>query len=408
MKGTVLVVDDHSRPRRALATELEDAGFEVVQAEDGEDAWERFQARPPDVVITDMIMPRCDGIDLLSRIRMRSDVPVILFTARGTVASAALAFKAGADDFVSSSDVDIDDLVGLVQSAASGKRSSPAAAALEKRLVGATEPLRRLRKRLLGLAPLAAPVLICGEPGTGRDSVAQLLHEFGSSGEGDLLRLRADAGQLDPRAAVSAIYLDEVDTFSPAAQSYWAREIAPDAAVPRNGVRIMASISCSFASFARDRNVDSDLRRALSRFALELPTLDSVAADIPQIADAMLAQISKDVGRTIRLTVSAQEFLAARQWRGNASQLRRVLELGAGYSAGRQLRVQDIEEVYRELEESLDTIRQQHVNAERNALMKALQATGGNVTQSAQILGKSRSAVYRLLEKHGILRGQSR
>ncbi|MDH3213785.1 MAG: response regulator [Myxococcales bacterium] len=104
MRGTILLVDDLARPRRALAAELEDAGFAVIQAADGKEAWQRFCERQPDAVVTDMVMPRSDGLDLLSRIRTRSDVPVILFTARGSVQSAATAFKAGADDFLSSPD----------------------------------------------------------------------------------------------------------------------------------------------------------------------------------------------------------------------------------------------------------------------------------------------------------------
>ena len=117
MRGTVLVVDDHASARRALANELEDAGFEVVEAADGAEAWAIFRRGAPDVVITDLVMPRSDGLDLLSRIRSQSDVPVILFTARGSVASAASAFKGGADDFVASPDVDAEGLVAIVANA---------------------------------------------------------------------------------------------------------------------------------------------------------------------------------------------------------------------------------------------------------------------------------------------------
>ena len=84
MRGTVLVADDQAGARRALANELRDAGFDVCEAENGAQAWERFRGRKPDVVITDMVMPRSDGLDLLGRIREVSEVPVILFTAHGT------------------------------------------------------------------------------------------------------------------------------------------------------------------------------------------------------------------------------------------------------------------------------------------------------------------------------------
>ena len=105
--ATILVVDDQPRARDLLGAELEDAGFDVLTAEDGDAGWETFCRQDPAVVITDMSMPRCDGIELLRRIRSRSDVPVIVFSGHGSVQSAADAFKAGADDFVNSLDLEI-------------------------------------------------------------------------------------------------------------------------------------------------------------------------------------------------------------------------------------------------------------------------------------------------------------
>lgn len=82
---TVLVVDDQKRPRELLSAELEDAGFTVLAAADGEEAWQSFCQSEAAVVVTDMSMPRCDGIELLRRIRSRSDVPVIVFSGHGSV-----------------------------------------------------------------------------------------------------------------------------------------------------------------------------------------------------------------------------------------------------------------------------------------------------------------------------------
>ena len=87
---TVLVVDDQQRARDLLAMELSEAGFQVITAADGEEGWQAFCERPPDVVVTDMAMPRCDGIELLRRIRTRSDVPVIVFSGHGSVESLSL------------------------------------------------------------------------------------------------------------------------------------------------------------------------------------------------------------------------------------------------------------------------------------------------------------------------------
>ena len=113
MRSSVLVVDDRQSSRRALAAELQDAGFEVIEAEDGSHGWSRFCAHTPDLVITDMVMPNSDGIELLTRIRARSEVPVVVFTAHGSIEAAVTALKGGADEFVASADMEAEELVGL-------------------------------------------------------------------------------------------------------------------------------------------------------------------------------------------------------------------------------------------------------------------------------------------------------
>ncbi len=121
---TVLVVDDQRGARRVLASRLESAGFEVVQAADGVEAWEEFQRREPQLVITDMAMPHSDGIDLAGRVRECSDVPIIVFSAYGSVPSAVSAVKAGANEFLSSADLDVDALVQLARDLC-GERALP-------------------------------------------------------------------------------------------------------------------------------------------------------------------------------------------------------------------------------------------------------------------------------------------
>ena len=141
---TVLVVDDQLQARKLLGAELEEAGFAVVEAADGEEGWRSFCERRPDVVITDMVMPRSDGLELLKRIRSQSDVPVIVFSGHGSVETAAQAFKAGADDFVNSLELEADDLVTLVRDAATSGHTPPPARDLEERLVGKGAAITRV------------------------------------------------------------------------------------------------------------------------------------------------------------------------------------------------------------------------------------------------------------------------
>ncbi len=404
MRGTVLVVDDRARPRRALAAELGDAGFAVVEAADGAEGWKAFCRHSPDVVITDMVMPRSDGLELLGRIRSRSDVPVILFTARGSVQSAASAFKAGADDFVASPDVEVEELVELVASAMGERRPSRELPDLAKRLAGRGEAMTRIRERVAGLAPLWTPVLVSGEAGTGRDSVALAIHELGATAGQELLKI--DAASFVPGdriPATGAVYLDGVGSLTPEAQAHWADRVAKgEADGHRRGVRLLASTSDHLLSRVRDGSFNADLGTALLRFSIELAPLRDHPEDIPDVADSLVEKIGAAVGRKIRLSGAAREFISTRRWPGNASEMRQLLERAIAFSRGRQVRRKIVEEVFAELEQTLASIREQHSIRERAAVLRAIEQTGGNISHAAEVLGRSRSAVYRLIRKHGI------
>ena len=403
MRGIVLIVDDHGPPRRVLARELEDADFAVVEAADGEEGWECFLRHAPDVVITDLMMPRANGQDLLERIRLRSDVPVILFSAYGSVETAVAALKAGADDFVSSDGIDIDGLVERVKRAVEERRHPTVPAAIEERLVGRSPAMTRIRERVASLAPLSNPVLIAGEPGTGRDSVARALHDFGSSAGGEMLRIDcASFSPESPDREYTAVYLDGVETLSPKAQVHWMQRLqATQGGRSRGGSRLLASTADPQLSGGA---VDFHpvLREQLLRFAIELPALREHREDIPDLADALVEALGTTVGRSVQLSPSAREFLAARSWPGNTRQLEQLLERAIAFTRGPFIRRELLEQVCSEAEQSLARVRKHRGWREREDLLDAIEQTGGNVSRTAEILGKSRSSVYRLLEKHGI------
>ena len=217
MSKKVLVVDDQPLPRQALCNELLDVGFEVEQADDGEQGWQVFQTTQPDVVVTDLTMPHSDGLELLSRIRGSSEVPVILFSAYGTVQSTAAAFKAGAHDFLSSTEIEIEDLVSQIKRAA--EHGDPKASDLTTRIqplfAGKSTLMCDLRGRLSALASFPIPVFLVGPPGSGRDQAFRILHDMGHT-EGE------DFAILKPQSAIpdfdtltpGSIYLDGLEDFS--------------------------------------------------------------------------------------------------------------------------------------------------------------------------------------------------
>jgi len=404
MTGKVLVVDDLERARRALATELSDAGFEVFEAEDGLNAWDQFRLHRPDVVVTDMVMPHSDGLDLLGRIRSQSDVPVIVFTARGSIQTAAMAFKGGADDFVASNEVEIDDLVQTVGRAIANRAVPRQGDDLADRIVGQSPAIQRLRERIGGLAPLRHPVLLCGEIGTGRDLAITALHELGASGHGTLVRISSE--HASARLSIpdcSAIYLDGIEAFPKHAQSFWTRYVEDCETRGFHGSpRILASSARPTASLARTTPVDQLLLDRMLRYAIELPPLRSIPEDISAIADSLVERGCERVGRRVTLSPAARRFLMRQRWPGNAGQLEQLLERSIAFTRGRLVRRKTVQDVLAELAESLDSIREHHSVLERESLIRAIHEAGGNITRTAETLGKSRGAVYRLIQKHDI------
>jgi DNA-binding NtrC family response regulator len=403
MPHTVLVVDDQARARRALAAELEDAGFQVLEAGDGEEAWDCFQNERPDLVITDMVMPRADGLELLSRVRSRSETPVLIFTAYGSVESAVSALKGGAQEFVVSPDVEVEDLVEFVRSALAHRETSDRGRELELRLVGSGRSISRVRERIAGLAPLRTPVLVTGEPGSGRSTVVKALHELGSSSGTALSCI--DTVSFRPAHTIpnsGAVHLDGLDRLTPEAQAHWA-VLIESFENSQKAPRVFASTSAPIAAAAARGHFDQDLAAQLLRFEVTIPPLRRRSEDIPAIARALVQRIGAAVGRPkIRLSTPALDFLSHLRWPENVRQLERALERAIAYSRGPQIQRRILEDVLSELEQSLASIREQHTDLERRSLIDTINQTGGNITQTAAILGKSRSAIYRLIAKHGI------
>jgi DNA-binding NtrC family response regulator len=368
------------------------------------EAWESFLRHRPDLVITDMVMPRSDGMDLLSRVRAHSEVPVIMFTAYGTVDTAVSAMKEGADEFVVSEDLELDDLVGLVEKALE-RGAFEESPDLETRLVGTSQAMARVREQVSGLAPLWTPVLVSGESGTGRDTVVAALHELGATAGTKLVRI--DAGSFSPENRMpetGAIYLDGVEHLSSESQAFWAKRLAAASRTGSTpGCRIFASTAENLKAKLETNSFDRELGQALLRFHVHLPPLRRRAEDIPELVSALVGRIGSSLGRKgIRASAGATEFLSQQSWHGNVKQLEHLIERAVAFSRGREIKEQAVQKAFSELVESLARIREEHRADEREALLRAIRETGGNVSQTAEILGKSRSAVYRLIEKHSI------
>jgi two-component system nitrogen regulation response regulator NtrX len=273
-------------------------------------------------------------------------------------------------------------------------------ARLDAHLIGSSAPLRRLKSQLLGLADLPFPVLFSGEPGSGRRRAARALHAIGPNASAPLLELDARAA-LPPGGlpARGAVIVSNVDALAPDAQSHWSR-IARGRAL---GPRLLATASAAFPMRAFDDGFDAELAAALLRFAVQVPPLRQRRGDVPELACHFAAEIARELARPEqRLAESALDALREASWSGNVAELRRVVERALAFSTGDEVGGEEVGAVLGEVRVSVAVLRERHRSEERDALLQALSDHGGNIARAAQQLGRSRAALYRLAEKHGV------
>ena len=400
MRGTVLVVSSRPAVRTRLGSELAEVGFRVVEARDGVEGFERFQLESPDLVVSDLDMPNCDGIGLVQRIRRRSTAPVIVYASGGEVREVVAALKGGADDFVDSAAEEVKALVARVESRipgrANGAAGATAPAPVLEELPGHSPAIRLARERVEALAPLSEPVLVTGEPGTGRKSAAHALHRLGRP-ECPFLSLDADTlGHWPGLPRRGSVYVDDVDRLAPELQESWVRELE----APRYDVRWLASGSPEVAS--EEGPLIPELAEHLSRFQVQLPTLRERPEDVPRIARRMVESVGERLRRPRRLSEPAIRRLRSHPWSGNVAELERVVEKLVAFSSGPEIDGPAVAGVLAEVGFSVEGLRRRRDRKERDRLITALEESGGNVTQAAARLGRSRAAVYRMVERHSV------
>jgi DNA-binding NtrC family response regulator len=220
MPRRILVVDDEPLKRITLQIELSEHGYEVYEAADAPAARRIFDARPIDVVVTDVRMPGMDGLALLTYLKqMRPSVEVVLMTAYATVETAELAIKRGAYDYITKPFTTQDLLVKLDQlfaGRAPDNRAADGAAAAEVaacgRLVARSQAMKRLFEQVRSVAATDRTILLCGESGTGKELFAEAIHMHSTRAARPLVRFSCAA--LQPTVLESELFGHEKGAFT--------------------------------------------------------------------------------------------------------------------------------------------------------------------------------------------------
>ena len=450
MSQRVLIADDLEASRKGLAALVATWGYEVEEAADGQEALAKAADSNPAVVITDLVMPKLDGLGLLKAVQ--AELPftmVIIITGHGTIETAVGATKDGAYDYLTKP-VDVARLRLLVEKAIEKGEALREVNVLRRRvkavwghgrLVGTSKAMQAVFRQIDLAAPTSAPVLIVGASGTGKELAAQTLHELSPRGQGPFVAVNCAAipetlleseifghergaftGALERRigcfelAHQGTIFLDEIAEMSPPLQAKFLR-ILQDGALKRIGgrseikvdVRVLAATNKEPARGLKDGSFREDLYYRLNVFTLSLPLLRARREDIPLLIQAFVEEFDAKYERKVRgVDEAALRYLVAHDWPGNVRQLRNTLERAVISCAGELITPADLPS-----EPGPGSVEDPRAGAplpvgvklkdvEREVILKTLASVGNNKTKAAEVLGISLKTLHNKLNRYGV------
>jgi two-component system, NtrC family, nitrogen regulation response regulator NtrX len=441
----VLVIDDEADIRALIKEILSEEGYGVTVAADAEEARRARAADKFDLMLLDIWMPDTDGITLLREWSESGDLacPVVIMSGHGTVDTAVEATRLGAFDFVEKP-LSLAKLLRTVEAALeSATRQPPGGRSVLPTLlapVGRSKAMQALRERAQQYAKLDEPVLISGEPGSGRSAFARYLHALSSRADEPLVSVTAasltesnleeqllgseqlgeiHAGAFE-RAAGGTLVIDELTDLDAAAQKIilailddetWYR-VGGSEAVPLKA-RVIATIGSDYAARIEAGTLRRDLVAHLGVLKLEVPPLRDYSEDVPELLAYYVDKLVDSEGLQFRrFSVAAQNRLRNYPWPDNVRELknltRRLLltgsgedvslgdverELNAGASAGEPLVKQDLLSL---------PLREAREQFERAYLQQQLVLCEGKVGQLAKRVGMERTHLYRKLRSLGV------
>ncbi len=406
----ILVVDDEPGVRSALEAILRDEGFTVVTSPSGEEGLAALAASPFDAVLLDVWLPGIDGIETLQRIReTRLDAEVVMISGHGTIETAVRATKLGAFDFVEKP-LSLEKTLLVLRNALRQRRLERRnrhlldQLSVDTEILGRSAAARRLRAEVTAAASTESPVLICGERGSGCETVARRIHlESARAGEAFVL---VPCAALDARSATEilfggpgapgrihladggSLFLEEVERLPVAVQDRLGALLGTRADFGPD-VRWLGS------STRDPSSIGSTLRQQLDGLRLMVAPLRERREDVPVLAERFARSLSKEYGRPEkRFAPDCLAALTAYGWPGNVRELRNLVERLVLLVPGEEIRILDLpppigaeglpaEDLYAEfatLAEGLETF-------ERYYVRRVLTESQGDRQKAARRLG---------------------
>ncbi len=455
----VLIAEDEPNALAGLAELISGWGYNTETARDGQEAWEKALKWDPAIVVTDLKMPRMDGMGLLAKLAeggegISANMAVVVLTAMGSIQLAVEAMKIGAYDFLQKP-VDATRLKTILANAARQRETAIQLEVARRRLretgvlgslVGSSKQMKEIFGLIEQIAPSNVPVLITGESGTGKELVARTLHDLSPRKGRPFVAVNCAAipetlieseifghekgaftGAMERRAGCfelasgGTLLLDEIGEMPSGTQAKLLR-VLEERKFRRLGarneqdtdVRVLAATNRDPKNAVAEGHLRNDLYYRLNVFNINMPPLREHLDDLPPMVEAMVLEMNQKHGRKVSgIAASMLERLMAHSWPGNARELRNTIERavilcpdGAPLDAGHLPQGFGREQAAgtAALDGNAITVPVGVTvdEAERLLILRTLEATGQNKTRAAEILGVS------LKTLHNKLKGYSR
>ena len=448
VEKTILLVEDDRTSRRVTAQFLERKGFSVIKASNGAEGL-RHLTEGVAAVVTDLVMPKVDGLELLRVAREEAPhTPVIMITGQGSEAVAVKALKAGAFHYLTKP-VNPEELLNLLSQAAEKYQMATEIAALHRQLqeqygfgniIGRCDAMRKVFEQIKMVADAPSTVLIEGETGTGKELIARALHSSSERSGKPFVALNCAAlpaslveselfghekgaftGAIGTRAGKfqaaegGTLLIDEIAEMELDLQSKLLRALETRTINPIGGnreitvdVRIVASTHRDLEAWIAEEKFREDLYYRLNVVNIKVPPLRDRREDIPLLVRAFIDEIAATTRRSVReVSPDALARLEGYDWPGNVRQLRNMLESIIVMSSREVIDVADLPDRVRDGKPhvSITSVVKPAMTMDeiqREAIRQALEHADGNRALAAKALNISERTLYRRIEEYGL------
>ena len=415
-KPLILVVDDEPDIRELIQDILEDEGYQVVAASNGEEARNAFLLHTPRLTLLDIWMPDIDGISLLKEFKQNDiSATIIMMSGHGTIETAVEATRIGASDFIEKPLSMAKLLRGIEIALESQKKQRARQQQYNQDPIGKSPEITELREQAKRVAKHDMPILLYGEEGSGRHCFAHYLHSLGNYSNGQFIELNAesfpsDSLKLTSLANNNCLYINDVGLLPANAQTLLSHLLDKQ---KLNQCQLIFANQHALETVVSKGDFLEGLLYKINSITLAIPALRDHIEDIPDLVQHFVVQQTSNSDLPYRhISVAAQNSLRNHSWPGNVLELKNIIQRLLLLGEAEDIDSTDIENILQAIESPITVnnaninydlpLREAREQFERLYLLHKLSETEGNVGKAAKLAGMERTHLYRKLRTLGI------